>query len=114
MPRQRAACRRGTSGLHAGVRGPAPRRHPARPLLKVTGHRKANGELKTMMNKYLLRRTPRAGAYRPTAIDLFSGAGGITLGLVNAGFDVLLGSDINGACGLTHQKNFSRIPFWQT
>jgi DNA (cytosine-5)-methyltransferase 1 len=50
----------------------------------------------------------RAG---PTAIDLFSGAGGITLGLLQAGFDVRLCADVSRACGLTHARNFSGIPF---
>src|SRR5689334_384147 len=48
-----------------------------------------------------------------TAIDLFSGAGGITLGALNAGFDVLLSADIDGACALTHRRNFADIPFLQ-
>lgn len=47
----------------------------------------------------------------PTAIDLFSGAGGITLGLLQAGFDVRLGADISPACALTHRRNFPAIPF---
>ncbi|MGO9742158.1 MAG: DNA cytosine methyltransferase [Roseiarcus sp.] len=47
----------------------------------------------------------------PTAIDLFSGAGGISLGLVNAGFNVLLCSDIDQACAATHDRNFPDIPF---
>ncbi|MBY0509310.1 MAG: DNA cytosine methyltransferase [Rhodospirillaceae bacterium] len=51
--------------------------------------------------------------HAPTAIDLFSGAGGITLGLAQAGFDVRLSADISAACGVTHQRNFPRIPFLQ-
>ncbi len=47
----------------------------------------------------------------PTAIDLFSGAGGITLGLLQAGFDVRLCADIARACALTHSRNFPRITF---
>jgi DNA (cytosine-5)-methyltransferase 1 len=34
-------------------------------------------------------RTPAVGAVRPTAVDLFSGAGGLSLGLHQAGFDVV-------------------------
>ena len=41
----------------------------------------------------------------PTAVDLFSGAGGASLGLVNAGFDLRLAADISPACGLTHTAN---------
>lgn len=48
-----------------------------------------------------------------TAIDLFSGAGGISLGLANAGFRVLLASDISGDCASTHKRNMPEIPFLQ-
>lgn len=47
----------------------------------------------------------------PTAVDLFSGAGGITLGLLQAGFDMRLGADISRACAQTHSRNFPAIPF---
>ena len=40
-----------------------------------------------------------------TAVDLFSGAGGASLGLINAGFDLRLAADFNPACGLTHKAN---------
>lgn len=46
-----------------------------------------------------------------TAVDLFCGAGGLTLGLANAGFNVIFGSDIDSACALTHARNFPDIPF---
>lgn len=46
-----------------------------------------------------------------TAIDLFSGAGGLTLGLLNAGFEVRLCSDNDPACAETHRRNFPEIPF---
>jgi DNA (cytosine-5)-methyltransferase 1 len=41
----------------------------------------------------------------PTALDLFSGAGGASLGLVRAGWDLRLATDIDAACALTHQAN---------
>ena len=47
---------------------------------------------------------------RPTAVDLFSGAGGLTLGLLNSGWDVRGCADASGACGATHSLNFPRIP----
>lgn len=47
-----------------------------------------------------------------TAIDMFSGAGGVALGLEQAGFDVLLGSDIDKACAETYAYNFPSHVFW--
>jgi DNA (cytosine-5)-methyltransferase 1 len=41
----------------------------------------------------------------PTAIDLYSGAGGASLGLVGAGWDLRLAADIDLACSQTHQAN---------
>lgn len=64
------------------------------------------------LNPYRLRSPaqmrPRA---RPAAVDLFSGAGGITLGLLNAGFNVTYCADIDPACEATHRRNFPQIPF---
>jgi DNA (cytosine-5)-methyltransferase 1 len=64
------------------------------------------------VNAYTLERPKRTRAKsRPKAIDLFSGAGGITLGLANAGFDVVFCADHNAACEATHRRNFPHIPF---
>ena len=41
----------------------------------------------------------------PTAVDLFCGAGGASLGLVQAGWDLRLATDVDPACSLTHQAN---------
>ncbi|MBV9383963.1 MAG: DNA cytosine methyltransferase, partial [Streptosporangiaceae bacterium] len=41
----------------------------------------------------------------PTAVDLFCGAGGASLGLVRAGWDLRLATDVDPACSLTHQAN---------
>ena len=41
----------------------------------------------------------------PTAIDLFCGAGGASLGLVQSGWDLRLATDVDPACALTHQAN---------
>ena len=41
----------------------------------------------------------------PTAVDLFSGAGGASLGLVQAGWDLRLATDVDQACSLTHRAN---------
>lgn len=43
----------------------------------------------------------------PTAVDLFCGAGGASLGLVQAGWDLRLAADVDLACSLTHQANLS-------
>lgn len=43
---------------------------------------------------------------RPIAIDLFCGAGGMSLGLEQAGFDVALGIDRDGHHIATHERNF--------
>jgi DNA (cytosine-5)-methyltransferase 1 len=48
---------------------------------------------------------------RPIAIDLFSGAGGMTLGFEQAGFDVLASVEIDPIHCAIHEYNF---PFWTT
>lgn len=47
---------------------------------------------------------------RPIAVDLFAGAGGMTLGFEQAGFDVLASVEIDPIHCATHQFNF---PFWK-
>jgi DNA (cytosine-5)-methyltransferase 1 len=44
-------------------------------------------------------------------IDLFSGAGGISIGLKGAGFNCLLSNDVDKNVKLTYEKNFPNIPF---
>lgn len=63
------------------------------------------------MNPYKLNPKRAGGGSVRTAIDLFSGAGGITLGLINAGFDVRMCSDMASCCEATHHSNFPEIPF---
>lgn len=46
----------------------------------------------------------------PTAVDLFSGAGGMALGLLAAGFDIRLASDVWPAAQATYMANFDH-PF---
>ncbi len=66
------------------------------------------------VSEYELRPAELCSSERgPTAVDLFSGAGGLTLGLLNAGFKVLLASDISSACAATHRRNLPSIPFQQ-
>jgi DNA (cytosine-5)-methyltransferase 1 len=42
---------------------------------------------------------------QPAAVDLFCGAGGASLGLLKAGFDLRLGVDIDPTYGMTHNAN---------
>jgi DNA (cytosine-5)-methyltransferase 1 len=48
---------------------------------------------------------------RPIAIDLFAGAGGMTLGFEQAGFDVLAAVELDPIHASVHKYNF---PFWTT
>lgn len=53
-------------------------------------------------------RTPAGspGASRPTAVDLFCGAGGFSLGVEQAGFDVLAAVDYDAVHSAIHSFNF--------
>src|SRR4051794_3775250 len=48
-------------------------------------------------------------AKQATVIDLFSGAGGFSLGFRAAGCRILAGVDIDEAAGETYRENFSRL-----
>ena len=49
--------------------------------------------------------------YKYKYIDLFSGAGGLTLGFQNAGFECVHSFDNWKAAYETHKYNFPEIPF---
>lgn len=49
---------------------------------------------------------PRSGSSRPTCVDLFGGAGGLSLGFEQAGFDVLAAVEYDPVHGLVHRRNF--------
>ena len=51
------------------------------------------------------------GTLRPIAVDLFAGAGGMTLGFEQAGFDVLAAVELDPIHASIHEYNF---PFWTT
>ena len=74
-------------------------------------HRAADAPVTDPSNPYALSRTPAPASSSRTAIDLFSGVGGLTLGLQNAGFRVRLAVDLDSACEATHRRNFPELPF---
>lgn len=47
------------------------------------------------------------------AIDLFSGAGGLTIALRNSGFQVLAANEVNEQFAETHMYNFPDIPLFR-
>ena len=50
------------------------------------------------------------GLNQPTAIDLFAGCGGMSLGLKNAGFKILYANEINRSAAATYRHNFPGVP----
>lgn len=46
-----------------------------------------------------------------TVVDLFSGAGGFTIGFAKANYKILLSTDFDEDCAKAHQKNMPTIPF---
>lgn len=47
------------------------------------------------------------------AIDLFAGAGGLSIALENSGFNIVLANEINKIFAETHTKNFPNVPLIQ-
>ncbi|MBN2378168.1 MAG: DNA cytosine methyltransferase [Sedimentisphaerales bacterium] len=50
---------------------------------------------------------------RPTAIDLFCGCGGLTLGLKQAGFDVIGAIDLEPIAVETYKVNHPEVAVWE-
>ncbi len=44
-------------------------------------------------------------------VSLFSGCGGLDLGLNRAGFEIVLAEDNDSACAESHMVNFPGVPF---
>ena len=51
--------------------------------------------------------------FRPTAVDLFCGCGGLTLGLKRAGFDVIGAVDIDSLSIETYRANHPEVEIWE-
>lgn len=51
----------------------------------------------------------RKFVYKPIAIDLFCGAGGMSEGLLQAGFDIAFSSDINKEVEITYKKRHEQL-----
>ena len=47
---------------------------------------------------------------KPTIVDLFCGAGGLSLGFIEAGFKVVLANDIQDVCCETYKYNHPELP----
>jgi DNA (cytosine-5)-methyltransferase 1 len=54
------------------------------------------------------------GAQHPTAVDLFSGAGGLTLGLRRAHFRVLGAIELESLAAETYRTNFPDVHLWES
>ena len=48
---------------------------------------------------------------KPSLIDFFAGAGGMSLGFKKAGFNILAANDIDAHCRDTYIKNFPDVPY---
>jgi DNA (cytosine-5)-methyltransferase 1 len=51
--------------------------------------------------------------FKPIAIDLFSGSGGLTLGLKKAGFKVVAGVELDSLSAESYRKNHREVYLWE-
>lgn len=65
---------------------------------------------KRSLRRVMAKRTHdlEASRRRPTAVDLFAGAGGLSLGAEQAGMDVLAAVEYDPICAAVHRFNFPR------
>jgi len=90
---------------------PEPRRSPRVPThrgvnLQLPPHPDAPDPLDLPAVRHWVRSAPG-----PTAIDLFCGAGGLSLGLRDAGFEVLVGADNDPSAVETHTANIGGLGY---
>ena len=79
-------------------------------------HRFSDDEILKRQKKTLnrLKRTVmQSKSKKPTAIDLFCGGGGLTLGLKKAGFEVLAGVELNSKIARTYGANHEEVELFE-
>lgn len=57
------------------------------------------------------KKSKKAGVERPVCISLFSGCGGLDLGVEAAGFRVAVATDAEKTCSETYKRNFGEVPY---
>jgi DNA (cytosine-5)-methyltransferase 1 len=65
----------------------------------------------TKMQHVETKESKKANAKKLNVIDLFAGAGGISIGFMKAGYNIILDADFDDAVAKTHKHNFPTIPF---
>ena len=70
-----------------------------------------NCEKSTITKNIINLSTKKKKTNEDNFIDLFSGAGGFSIGFTKVGFNPLLCVDFNPNVAATHKENFSQIPF---
>ena len=63
-----------------------------------------------LVSEYVAEDYARSRNLRPIAIDLFAGAGGMSLGLIQAGFEVVAAVDNSVECAITYMVNLGAYP----
>lgn len=74
---------------------------------------KKHNNRRTVVVKELKKRFEKVNKPRPTAVDLFCGCGGVTVGLKKAGFRVLGAVDVDPLSLITYKANHSDVKVWE-